>query len=198
MQIYTLFVGDRWLVLIKKINFVGMKRLDIDFYRQNAVDVARLLLGKTLVRVDDNGVERRYGITATEAYCGSEDKACHASKGRTPRTEVMFHEGGKVYVYLIYGMYWMLNIVTGEENSPQAVLICGVDDVQGSGRVGRALAIDRSFYGECLLASNRIWIEDGVVVPAIVAKPRVGILYAGEWQDKLWRFEIASLPLKTG
>ncbi len=167
-----------------------MKRLKKDFYRQDSVEVAKQLLGKTLVRVYEDGEAKRYKITATEAYHGSEDKACHASKGRTSRTEVMFHDGGKVYVYLIYGMYWMLNVVTGKENHPQAVLICGVGDVKGSGRVGRGLKMEKSFYGEDLLTSNRIWIEDSPEQPEFIAKPRVGVDYAGEWKDKLWRFEI--------
>lgn len=168
-----------------------MKRLDSAFYRRPAVEVAEQLLGKVLVRADDAGVEHRYVITATEAYGGAEDKACHAFKGRTPRTEIMYHEGGRVYVYLIYGIYWMLNVVTSVAEDPQAVLICGVDAVSGSGRVGRALKIDRSFYGECLLTSARIWIEEGERVRDVVAKPRVGVDYAGEWKDKPWRFELA-------
>ena len=167
-----------------------MKKLDPEFYTQDAVSVAQKLLGKTLVRVFDDGTVKRYPITATEAYMGDEDKACHASKGRTSRTEVMFAEGGKVYVYLIYGMYWMLNVVTGNENHPQAVLICGVGNVKGSGRVGRELKMDKSFYGEDLILSDRIWMEEAEEVPEFTALKRVGVDYAGDWKDKLWRFEI--------
>lgn len=167
-----------------------MKRLDKNFYIQGAVDLAQQLLGKTIVRVFEDGNAKRYKITATEAYSGSEDKACHASKGRTQRTEVMFHEGGRIYVYLIYGMYWMLNVVAGEENNAQAVLICGIDNIMGSGRVGRELKIDKSFYAENLMTSGRIWIETTGVQPEFVAKMRIGVDYAGEWKDKLWRFEI--------
>lgn len=167
-----------------------MERMRKTFYRQDAVSLAKQLLGKILVRVFDDGDVKRYRITATEAYCGSEDRACHACKGRTPRTEVMFHDGGKVYVYLIYGMYWMLNVVSGTENNPQAVLICGLDEIKGSGRVGRELKIDKTFYGEDLQTSNRIWIEDNEEVYKFVSKPRVGVDYAGEWKDKLWRFEV--------
>ena len=167
-----------------------MKKLDHSFYTQDAVSVAQKLLGKILVRVFDDGSVKRYPITTTEAYMGGEDKACHASKGRTPRTEVMFDAGGRVYVYLIYGMYWMLNVVTGEENHPQAVLICGLGDVKGSGRVGRELKIDRSFYGEDLTASERIWIENADDVNDFTALKRVGVDYAEEWKDKLWRFEV--------
>jgi len=88
-----------------------MNRLNIDFYKQDALIVAEKLLGKILVRRLDDGSERHYKITETEAYLGEDDKACHASKGRTPRTEIMYFEGGNIYVYLIYGMYWMLNRV---------------------------------------------------------------------------------------
>jgi len=167
-----------------------MNKLKKTFYSNDAVTVARDLLGKTLVRVFEDGTVNRYKITATEAYLGSEDKACHASKGRTPRTEVMFEPGGKLYVYLIYGMYWMLNIVTGEKDHPQAVLICGLDQVKGSGRVGKLLRIDKDFYGEDLLSSQRIWLENSEESVDIISMPRVGVDYAGEWKDKLWRFEI--------
>lgn len=166
-----------------------MKRLKSDFYKLDAVTVAAQLLGKVLVRVSDAGIEKRYVITETEAYLGEEDKACHASKGRTPRTDVMYSDGGNLYVYLIYGMYWMLNVVTGDENNPQAVLIRGVEDIRGSGKVGRELKIDRSFYGESLHLSTRIWIEDAPEVTDFTTAPRVGIDYAGEeWRDKPWRF----------
>ncbi|HNX89621.1 MAG TPA: DNA-3-methyladenine glycosylase [Paludibacteraceae bacterium] len=166
-----------------------MKKLDENFFRRDAVVVACELLGKTLVRFHDDGTTCRYRITATEAYLGGDDLACHASKGRTPRTEVMFHGGGKIYVYLIYGMYWMLNIVTGVEDHPQAVLICGLNEVKGSGRVGKLLKIDKSFYGEDLTGSTRIWLEDSETYTNYIYKPRVGVDYAGEWKDKLWRFE---------
>lgn len=169
-----------------------MKRMNNDFYLQGAIDLAQQLIGKTLVRVFADGSVKRYAVTATEAYCGSEDKACHASKGRTPRTEVMYREGGKVYVYLIYGMYWMLNVVAGTENQPQAVLICGIGTIKGSGRVGRELQMDKTFYGENLLTSDRIWIEESNETPRFEAKPRVGVDYAGDWKDKLWRFEVSS------
>lgn len=167
-----------------------MERLEIDFYQQDAVAVAKQLLGKTLVRVFDDGTTKRYSITASEAYCGISDKACHASKGRTPRTEVMFHPGGVVYVYLIYGIYWLLNVVTGTEAEPEAVLICGLDEIKGSGKVGRELKIDKSFYGEDLQTSGRIWIENSDKKPHFTAKPRIGVDYAGKWKDKPWRFEV--------
>ncbi|MDD4992916.1 MAG: DNA-3-methyladenine glycosylase [Paludibacter sp.] len=166
-----------------------MSRLSLEFYLNDAVTVAPKLLGKTLVRVWDDGTISRYCISETEAYLGEIDKACHASKGRTTRTEVMFAEGGCVYVYLIYGMYWMLNVVTGHENEPQAILIRGINNIVGSGKVGRELKMDKSFYGESFLTSNRIWIEDAPEILDFKTAPRVGIDYAGEeWRDKPWRF----------
>ncbi|MDO9152670.1 MAG: DNA-3-methyladenine glycosylase [Paludibacter sp.] len=166
-----------------------MARLLNSFFTQDAVTVAEKLLSKTLVRVWDDGTVSRYRITQTEAYMGADDLGCHASKGRTPRTEVMYAEGGSVYVYLIYGMYWMLNFVTGAKNEPQAVLICGIDAIVGSGRVGRVLKIDKSFYAENLLSSPRIWIEDAPDVKEFETTTRVGIDYAGdEWKNKPWRF----------
>jgi DNA-3-methyladenine glycosylase len=166
-----------------------MKKLRNDFYKQDAVTVAEKLLGKIIVRKWDDGTETRYRIIETEAYLGEEDLACHASKGRTLRTEIMYAEGGHIYVYLIYGMYWMLNVVTGVENQPQAVLIRGIDNIIGSGKVGRELKIDKTFYGENIMTSNRIWIENSVDVINFRTVPRIGIDYAGEeWKNKPWRF----------
>lgn len=167
---------------------MNLPRVDDDFFYGDALEVAPLLVGKILVRRFDNGLTLRYRITETEAYRGEEDLACHASKGRTARTEVMYHRGGKVYVYLIYGIYWMLNFVTSEENYPAAVLIRGLEGIEGPGRVGKALQLNRSFYGEHLSLSNRIWVEDDGFKPVIVAKPRIGVDYAGEWAFNKWRF----------
>ncbi|HNZ61871.1 MAG TPA: DNA-3-methyladenine glycosylase [Paludibacteraceae bacterium] len=168
-----------------------MERLDMNFYALDAVTVAQQLLGKEIVRRWDNGSVSRYVISETEAYFGEDDKACHASKGRTLRTEIMYSEGGYVYVYLIYGMYWMLNVVTGEKSHPEAVLIRGINDIVGSGKVGRELKLDKSFYGESLISSSRIWIENPLDSHPIkyVSAPRVGVDYAGEeWRNKPWRF----------
>ena len=89
------------------------KRLGREFYRQDVLEVAPRLLGQHLVRIYPDGSNATFLITETEAYRGGEDMACHASKGKTPRTEVMFGDGGHLYLYLIYGMYWMLDVVTG-------------------------------------------------------------------------------------
>lgn len=164
-------------------------RLPAAFFMRKVTLVAPDLLGKTIVKKGANGKECRFIITETEAYCGSDDKACHASKGKTVRTEVMFRKGGLVYVYLIYGMYWMLNFVTGEKNDASAVLIRGVKDVSGPGRVGRELKIDKSLYGEDLSVSDKIWVEDSGFTPQYTTHPRIGINYAGEpWVSKPWRF----------
>lgn len=164
------------------------ERLSVDFYKRDVLQVAPELLGKTLVRQFDDGSVRRYRIMEVEAYRGTEDLACHASKGRTPRTEVMFQEGGKVYVYLIYGMYWLLNFVTGEEDHASALLIRGIEGFSGPGRLGRELQLDKSFYGESLITSSRLWVEDAEPVTDFKTSKRIGIGYAGEWADKIWRY----------
>ena len=157
-----------------------MNRLSRDFYLRDVLEVAPGLLGKNLV-MSNQGKSHTFMITEVEAYRGTEDLACHASKGRTNRTEIMFHEGGKLYIYLIYGMYWMLNVVTAGEENPQAVLIRGIENCIGPGRVTKKLGIDKSFYGEDLVNSDRIWIEDNPLPVNFKTSPRIGIDYAGEY-----------------
>lgn len=169
-----------------------MKKLDGSFFQRDVLEVAPDLVGKILVRKFDDGAISRFRIVETEAYRGEEDLACHASKGRTPRTEVMYHNGGKVYVYLIYGMYQMLNFVTSGENNPQAVLIRGIEGFIGPGRLTKHLLIDKSFYGEDLSTSERIWVENDGKTFKYRTGIRVGIDYAGEWKDKPWRFILSS------
>jgi len=163
-------------------------RLPLTFFLRDVLDVAPALLGKLLVRQFDDGRIECYPITEVEAYRGTEDRACHASKGRTQRTEVMFQQGGTVYVYFIYGQYWLLNLVTGHEGDASAVLIRGIEGFPGPGRVGRELQLDRSFYGESLTISTRIWLEDAKPVSEIRTSKRIGIEYAGDWAEKLWRY----------
>ncbi len=164
-------------------------RLPKDFYIRDVLEVAPELPGKNMVIKLHDGCLGRFKITEVEAYRGSEDRACHAFKGRTARTEIMFHEGGRLYIYFIYGMYWMLNIVTGEKNIPQAVLIRGVEDYRGPGKLTRSLGIDKSFYGEDLVLSERIWFEDPGLVHTVKNGPRIGIDYAGEyWKERPWRY----------
>ncbi len=164
-------------------------RLDAGFYRRDVLEVAPALLGKLLVRKMEDGRRISGRITEVEAYRGAEDQACHASRGRTPRTEVMFGPGGHVYVYLIYGMYWMLNLVTGERDLPQAVLIRGLEPVSGPGRVTREFRIGGDFYGEDLSRSGRLWVEDHPGRVEVRKGPRIGIDYSGKyWASRPWRF----------
>ena len=165
------------------------QRLSGDFFLRDVLEVAPQLIGKILVRQYDGSMILRRRIVDVEAYRGREDLACHASKGRTDRTEVMFRTGGLLYVYLIYGMYWMLNIVTGAKDDPQAVLIRGLADISGPGRITKQLQIDRSFYGEDLSRSGRLWLENHNGPVSIRTGPRIGIDYAGEyWKNRPWRF----------
>lgn len=166
-----------------------MMRFEREFYRRDVLEVAPLLLGQHLVRIYPDGSRGTYVITETEAYRGGEDRACHASKGRTPRTEVMFGDGGRLYIYLIYGMYSMLNVVTGTEGVPQAVLIRGLREASGPGRLTRLIRVDQAFNGEDLVSSDRIWVEESGIRPEYATGPRVGIDYSGEpWKDMPWRF----------
>ncbi len=165
-----------------------MGRVARDFFLADAVRVARLLPGMDIVMA--KGREQvRYMITETEAYLGETDLACHASKGRSQRTEPLYLEGGHLYLYLIYGMYWMLNIVTAPAGEPQAVLIRGVTGFSGPGRLTRGLAIENSFNREDVVTSGKIWIEESGYHPELITGPRVGIDYAGEpWVSMPWRF----------
>ena len=165
------------------------RRYKREFYLDDVLQVAPALLGQHLVSQQPDGTRRVYTITETEAYRGEDDLACHASRGRTRRTEVMFREGGLLYIYFIYGMYWMMNVVTGATGAPQAVLIRGLREARGPGRLTRLIGVDGSYYGEDLVASSRIWIEPAGITPPFTAGPRVGIDYAGDpWKEKPWRF----------
>ncbi len=167
----------------------ALHKLDYSFYRRDVLEVAPDLIGKILVRKFDKGDLFRSRITEVEAYRGEEDLACHASKGRTSRTEIMYHNGGVIYVYLIYGMYWMLNFVTGFENIPQAVLIRNLEDISGPGRITKQLKINGSFYGINLVDSDIIWLEDQNRITGFTTATRIGVNYAGEvWKKKQWRF----------
>lgn len=169
----------------------AINRLPREFYTRDVLFVAPDLIGKELIVRHENNDHSRYIITEVEAYRGPEDKACHASKGRTRRTEIMYHEGGKVYVYFVYGMYWMLNIVTGKENEPQAALIRGIEGFNGPGKLTRELNIDGTFYGEDVAVSSRIRIEDNGRIYTYKTGPRIGIEFAGKpWTDMPWRFSL--------
>lgn len=160
-----------------------------EFYTRPATDLAPLLLGKLLCRRVGGEVYRRR-ITETECYFGEEDTACHAHKGRTPRTNTLYQQGGITYVYLCYGIHSLLNVVTGEEDHPEAVLIRGVEGASGPGRVTKSLGITCADNRLSLTPKNGIWIEDdGMPVPTFCALPRVGIGYADKAdRDRPWRY----------
>lgn len=163
-----------------------MVRLTREFFHRPCLEVARDLVGKVLVH---NG--RRLRISETEAYCGESDTACHACKGRTTRTEVMYAEAGTIYIYLCYGMHWMLNIVTGEKEQPEAVLIRACAEAPGPGKLTKALGITGELNRKSVVDSHELWIEDDGLCCEVEADKRVGIGYASqEDQDRLWRFKI--------
>lgn len=163
---------------------------------RKTVALARSLLGKLLVRRRADGTVTRHRLTEVEAYNGERDRACHASKGRTKRTAVMYQPGGVWYVYLCYGVHEMLNLVTGPANYPAAILIRGVADIAGPGRLTKRLQIDRRQNGVPVARKSGLWLEDdGFVVTRhmIKAGPRIGVDYAGPvWAEKRWRFYFAA------
>lgn len=188
------------------------------FYQQPTLEVARALLGCHLI-VDD-GQERLVGrITETEGYLGLQDTACHSSHGRTQRTEVMFGPAGYAYVYIIYGIYDMLNLVTEAEDDPCAVLIRAVEPIEGEdtmiarrngkrgremlngpGKLTRAMGITKTAFNRCDLCSGEgLWIEPGTPVSDddVIYSPRIGIDYAQpEHRDAPWRLRIATPQLR--
>jgi DNA-3-methyladenine glycosylase len=187
-----------------------MIRLDRSFYYRPTLQVARGILGKRLVRVL-NG-QRLVGlIVETEAYIGEADGACHASRGRTPRTEVMYGPPGRAYVYLIYGMHHCFNVVTEEEGFPAAVLIRALEPLEslewmrrhrpdrpddqltnGPGKLCAALAIDKSLNGVDLCTSQVFFIEEGGTFAdeEIATSPRIGIRSDEVAKSRPWRFYI--------
>ena len=157
---------------------------------RNAEELAPWLLGKFICHKQEDTVIR-LKITETECYLGENDTACHASKGKTKRNTPMYFLGGHLYVYLCYGIHSLLNIVSGEENSPEAVLIRGVEGASGPGRASKALGIDVSFSGYDLCTGNEIWLENSGESCEYTAAPRIGIDYAEEKdRNRLWRFII--------
>jgi DNA-3-methyladenine glycosylase len=164
-------------------------KLNSEFFDRDVLLVAPDLVGKILVRQFEDGQQIRLRITETEAYRGEEDKGCHASKGKTPRTEVMYMSPGTIYIYLIYGMYQMLNFVTERENVPHAILIRGAGEFNGPGKLTKALKITRDLNRQNICSNNELWIEDDGYEAMIITATRVGIDYAGEeWASKPWRF----------
>lgn len=171
-----------------------LKKLGHSFYRRDAKKLARGLIGTILVR-RVRGREFRARIVETEAYVGPQDLASHSSKGLTKRTEVMFGPAGHAYVYLVYGMYEMFNIVVGKTGSGQAVLIRSAEpldgwkaDLSGPGKLTRALKITRSVNGRDLTRDTLYLVFDPDCRPRVRSAKRIGVEYAGKWKDKLLRF----------
>ena len=164
-----------------------MNKLDYPFFHRTCLEVGRDLVGKILVHETQDG-ELRLRISETEAYWGVEDTACHVSKGRTPRTEVFYADAGAIYVYLCYGMHWMLNIVTGDAEDPQAVLIRACVEAPGPGKLTKKLGITGALNKGSIF-QGPLRIEDDGFRCRILTGKRVGIGYASqEDQDKPWRF----------
>ena len=163
-------------------------KLTEEFFRRPCLAVAEDLVGKVLVCGG-----KRLRIAETEAYCGEEDTACHAHKGRTKRTEVMYMEAGTIYVYLCYGMHWLLNIVTGEIDHPEAVLIRACREANGPGKLTKALGITGELNRRHICRREDIFVEDDGFRCEVTTDKRVGIGYATqEDQDKPWRFKMKS------
>lgn len=201
---------------------MNSSKLSLDFYLQPTLKVAQQILGKYIIH--NVGRHRLVGkIVETEAYIGPYDLASHASRGKTKRNAVMFEKGGKIYVYLIYGMYYCLNIVTEEKDYPAAVLMRAVEPIEGiepmwqnrygdlkydpgsqqkvinltngPGKLCRAFGINQSFNG-LDLGGEQIYLAGGARVRAaeIVASERIGVNYAKEYEHKLWRFYLRENP----
>ncbi len=170
------------------------KILDSAFFKsRHTATIARKLLGKFLVR-EWHGKITALKITEVEVYDGFKDKASHAYRGMTPRNELMFGPGGYWYVYFTYGIHWMLNVVTGPVSYPAAILIRGVEGINGPARLTKALHINKKQNGLRAEPKNGLWIEDRRVKikpDEIIVSPRIGVDYAGpEWAGKCWRFTL--------
>jgi DNA-3-methyladenine glycosylase len=178
-----------------------MKRLARRFYDRDTSLVAQELLGKYLVHVV-RGKARIGRIVETEAYLGPHDLAAHSARGRTERTKTMFGPPGHAYVYMIYGMYFCMNVVTEREGHASAVLLRALEPVenvaartQGPGLLCRALGIDRRLDGHDLLSDNLFVAQaEKPERISIVKRPRIGVDYAGAWAKRLLRFYIRGNP----
>jgi DNA-3-methyladenine glycosylase len=184
------------------------------FYERDAEVVARELVGTILVRrIVEEGEMREFRarVVETEAYIGEHDLACHASKGRTKRTEIMFGHGGFAYVYFIYGMHTMLNVVTGKKDHAQAVLIRAAEAVggwgdsegrvnlSGPGRLCKSMRVRLVDNGVDLTGEEMFFVSPGKVKkPRIVATPRIGVDYSGDWKHELLRFIDADSAAVSG
>ncbi len=164
------------------------KRLTEAFYHRPCLEVARDLVGKVLVHHTPEG-DLSLRISETEAYCGEADTACHAHKGCTKRTRVLWAKAGTSYIYLCYGVHWLLNVVTGREGAPEAVLIRACLEAEGPGKLTKKLGITGALNERDLTDDPELWIQDDGFSCKVSTARRVGIGYASqEDQDRLWRF----------
>jgi DNA-3-methyladenine glycosylase len=181
-----------------------LRKITHTFYEQDAAGLARGLIGAVLVHRVRRG-EYRARIVEAEAYVGPHDLASHSSKGRTKRTEVMFGPAGRAYIYLIYGMHEMFNIVAGETGSGQAVLIRAAEplgnwkaDLSGPGKLTRAFKIKRSQNGLDLTKDRLFLLHDPAYRPRIRRTTRIGVDYAKDWKDAPLRFFDAKSSAVSG
>jgi len=164
-------------------------KLDYDFFHRPCLTVAQALVGKILAHRMPDGTVLRLRISETESYCGEDDTACHAHKGRTKRTEVLYADAGTIYVYLCYGIHWLLNIVSGEKEHPQAVLIRACEGAEGPGRLTKALGITGELNRSHVCSCDSFWLEDDGSAADYFTAPRIGIGYASPADQALpWRF----------
>ena len=162
------------------------------FFHRDRLMVAPDLIGKLLVHNLPTGEQLLFRITETEAYGGEEDTACHAHRGRTPRTELLYRRAGTIYVYLCYWMHWLMNVITEEEGQAQGVLIRACDGAPGPGRLTKALKIDGRLNGSLITDGELLIVDDGAQFEILLDK-RVGIGYASkEDQARLWRFKMGN------
>jgi len=193
-----------------------LKRLPAKFYQQDTFALAENLLGKYLIRKYNNHILNGK-IVETECYYGPNDLASHASRGKTERTKLMFAQPGLAYIYLIYGMYYCLNIVTEHKNFPAAILIRAIEPISGlkqmaknrqipvaqnslpitkltsgPGKLCQAFKINKSLNGENLITSKKLYLatntQEKITPKQIKKAKRIGIDYAGQYKNKLWRY----------
>lgn len=163
-------------------------KLESSFFHRPCLEVARDLVGKVLVKKAPKG-EIKLRITQTEAYIGEEDTACHAHNGKTKRNEVMYMKAGTVYIYLCYGIHLLLNIVTGETDSPEAVLIRACQGYEGPGKLTKKLELSIDLNKSSICENEAFYIEDDGFCCELEAAERIGIDYASpEYRRKPWRF----------
>jgi len=200
----------------------AVPRLPRSFYRHDPVALARTLLGRVLVRVLDDGARLAGRIVETEAYLGEIDRAAHSYGGRrTARNAAMWGPAGHAYVYFIYGLHHCMNVVAEGPGQPTAVLIRALQPLEGLERMrahrgggetgarlrdtdlcsgpaklAQALRLDRALDGADLVTGDALFLEPGAPVAAeqVIAAPRIGVAYAGEWAREPLRFYVAGNP----